>query len=204
MTRAPLPTHTDVLVVGAGPTGLALMTALVQQGVDVVAVDAAAGIRSESRAAGVQPRTLEDLARLGAADALVERGVRGVGFRAANRDDTLLEVSFEGLGTPFPYVLLVPQHVTEHVLQDTLESSGGHVFREHRVLDIAPEFDAVATLVSVPTARSAASGPVTSSVATGCTAVSGRAWASASPVRTGRRTMPSPTCDSMASTALRG
>ena len=64
----------DVLVVGAGPTGLALACALAQWRVPVRVVDAAAGPSYGSRAKGVQPRTLEVLDGLGVAGRLVAGG----------------------------------------------------------------------------------------------------------------------------------
>ncbi|MCK9894945.1 FAD-dependent monooxygenase [Frankia sp. AgB32] len=56
MDAPALPTETDVLVVRAGPTGLAAGLALSTLGVDHVVVDTAAGVQEGSRAAGVQPR----------------------------------------------------------------------------------------------------------------------------------------------------
>lgn len=147
---APLPRETDVLVVGAGPTGLTAATALRQLGVDVTLLDAATGIRTESRAAGVQPRTLEQLARLGVADTLIGRGLRGEGFVAATPDETLVRIPFGALDTPYPFVLLVPQHDTEEVLTEALAETGGHVLRAHRVLDLNPGYDAVAVSVADP------------------------------------------------------
>lgn len=63
MTAGAFPSDTDVLVAGAGPTGLALATSLRQLGADITIIDLGAEIRTDSRAAGVQPRTLQDLDR---------------------------------------------------------------------------------------------------------------------------------------------
>jgi 2-polyprenyl-6-methoxyphenol hydroxylase-like FAD-dependent oxidoreductase len=100
-----LPCTTDVLIVGAGPTGLTLATALTKLGVEVTVVALAGEVRCDSRAAGVQPRTLEELDRIGAAEQLIELGLRGTGFTAATRNETLLQVSFTELDTPYPFVL---------------------------------------------------------------------------------------------------
>ena len=67
-------TDADVLVVGAGPTGLALAVDLRRRGVDVRLVDRLPGVRRRSRGKGVQPRTLEVLDDLGLADAALAAG----------------------------------------------------------------------------------------------------------------------------------
>ena len=80
----------DVLVVGAGPTGLALACALAQWRVPVRVVDAAAAPSHGSRAKGVQPRTLEVLDGLGVAGRLVAGGrFRMPVRRYAGPDDRL-------------------------------------------------------------------------------------------------------------------
>ena len=69
-----LPERTDVLVVGAGPTGLAVAATLAGRGVDVTVVDRLARPPVTSRAAVVHAYTLEELDRIGAAAPLVARG----------------------------------------------------------------------------------------------------------------------------------
>jgi 2-polyprenyl-6-methoxyphenol hydroxylase-like FAD-dependent oxidoreductase len=64
----------DVLVVGAGPTGLTLACDLHRRGVDVRLIDRRTGIRRWSRGKGVQPRTLEVFDDLGVAHALLTAG----------------------------------------------------------------------------------------------------------------------------------
>src|SRR5205809_7968246 len=76
---APLHIDTDVLVVGAGPTGLMLANQLVRRGVRVRIIDRHAGPARESRALGVQARTLEIYAHLGLADQAVALGKRADG-----------------------------------------------------------------------------------------------------------------------------
>lgn len=129
-----LPTRTDVLVVGAGPAGLALTTTLALAGVDHVTLEPKTAVAPGAKAAGVQPRTLEFLDRLGVAGPLVARGVRGAGFALREGDDELLRISYEALDTPHPYLLLVGQDVTEQVLADRGDAVGGRLFRGHRLL----------------------------------------------------------------------
>ncbi|HEX3750507.1 MAG TPA: FAD-dependent monooxygenase [Streptosporangiaceae bacterium] len=148
MTADDFPTSTDVLVVGAGPTGLALATSLRQLGADVTLIDLGTEIRTDSRAAGVQPRTLQDLDRIGAAGPLIANGLEGTGFRVTNKDGVLLDLPYGDLDTPYPFLLLVPQSETEQVLRDALTRTDGQVWSGYRLLELRPEFDAVATLVA--------------------------------------------------------
>ena len=142
--------ETDVLIVGAGPTGLTAALALIKLGIHATLLDAAAGPRQESRAAGIQPRTLEQLDRVGAAVPLVARGIRGTGFVAATPEKTLLSVPFGDLDTPYPYVLMLAQNETEDVLTQTLRQAGGDVLREHRLLALDPGFDTVEATIADP------------------------------------------------------
>jgi 2-polyprenyl-6-methoxyphenol hydroxylase-like FAD-dependent oxidoreductase len=148
VTAGDFPTGTDVLVVGAGPTGLALATSLRRLGADVTIIDLGTEIRTDSRAAGVQPRTLTDLDRIGAAAPLIARGLKGTGFRVTNQDGVLLDLPYGDLDTPYPFLLQVPQSETEQVLRDALTQAGGQVWSGYRLLELRPEFDAVATLVA--------------------------------------------------------
>ncbi|MEU8821696.1 NAD(P)/FAD-dependent oxidoreductase [Actinoplanes sp. NPDC048796] len=131
-----LPATTDVLVVGAGPVGLATATALALNGIDVTVVDRAASAAHTSRAAVVHARTLEALDRVGAAAPLVAAGVPAPRFTIRDRDRVLVPVDFDGLATPFPYALMVPQSTTEAVLNDRLTTAGGTVLRGREVVGL--------------------------------------------------------------------
>ena len=120
---------TAVLVCGAGPVGLALGNRLALAGVDHTLIDRAEAGANTSRAAVVHARTLEVLDELGLAEELVGRGVVVPRFTVRDRERILFEVGFGGLPTRFPYTVMVPQDVTETVLEDALRTHGGHVRR---------------------------------------------------------------------------
>jgi 2-polyprenyl-6-methoxyphenol hydroxylase-like FAD-dependent oxidoreductase len=124
-----LPATTDVLIVGAGPVGLATAAALAGAGVDVTVVDRAATAAHTSRAAVVHAHTLEVLDRIGAAAPLVAAGIPAPRFTIRDRDRTLVPIAFDGLPTRYPYALMVPQSTTEAVLHDRLVAAGGRVRR---------------------------------------------------------------------------
>src|SRR6266704_2605036 len=121
----------DVLVVGAGPTGLTLTAQLQAVGATCRIVDRQLDRTHESRALAVQPRTLEILRGLGVAQELVARGndaVR-VELHAGGR---VVPVRLFGLGlddTSFPFLLFVSQAETEAVLNDHLAARGVPVER---------------------------------------------------------------------------
>jgi 2-polyprenyl-6-methoxyphenol hydroxylase-like FAD-dependent oxidoreductase len=121
----------DVLVVGAGPTGLTLAAQLRAFGATVRIVDRQLDRVHESRALGVQPRTLEVLRGLGVAQELLARGNDAVWVQlhAAGR---VVRVRLFGLGlddTAYPFLLLVSQADTEQVLGDHLAGRGVPVER---------------------------------------------------------------------------
>ena len=121
----------DVLIVGAGPTGLALAAELAEHGSRFRVVDCLLDRVHESRALAVQPRTLEVLARLGAANELVEAGNRAVranlhfGHRVVSV--RLFDIGIDD--TVYPYLLFVSQAETERILGEHVVSRGGTLER---------------------------------------------------------------------------
>ena len=126
-----LPDRTEVLVVGAGPVGLAVATSLAGHGHDVTVVDRQETGANTSRAAVVHARTLEMLERIGVSKRLAELGIQARQFSIRDGDRELVPVRFDGLPTEYPYTLMVPQNITEQVLLDRLEELGGSVHRPY-------------------------------------------------------------------------
>ncbi|KOU38148.1 FAD-dependent monooxygenase [Streptomyces sp. WM6378] len=115
------PLISDVLVVGAGPTGLLLAGDLAAAGLSVtVAERRPHGISNMTRAFGVHARTLEMLDARGLADELVKRG------RAMGRMNMFgrLTLDLNRLRTRFPYVLIAPQYEVEQLLERRALSEG--------------------------------------------------------------------------------
>ncbi|MFB7171132.1 FAD-dependent oxidoreductase [Streptomyces sp. NPDC056254] len=139
----PLPARTEVAVVGAGPTGLALAVTLAEAGVDFVLLDRQAEGANTSRAAVVHARTLEvfdELDPSGALSAdLVGRGVPVSRFGIRDGARPLAAVDFDGLPTAHPYALMVPQYETEAVLLRRLRALGGDVHRPYEVTAVAED-----------------------------------------------------------------
>ncbi|MFF0598795.1 FAD-dependent oxidoreductase [Streptomyces antibioticus] len=144
----PLPDRTEVAIVGAGPTGLALAVTLALAGTDFVLLDAQDEGANTSRAAVVHARTLEVLDELGASSELIARGVKLTRFAVRDGARRLLTVPFDGLPTPHPYTLMVPQYETEAVLLARLRDLGGDVHRPHRVTSVVQDQDGVTLTTS--------------------------------------------------------
>src|SRR6204780_5826558 len=122
----------DVLIIGAGPTGLVLALWLTRLGVRVRIVDKTAEPGTTSRALAVQARTLEFYNQVGLADAVVEQGRKTIaanlwvaGKRAAH---AVLGKMGVGL-SPFPYALILPQDEHERLLMERLSQAGVQVER---------------------------------------------------------------------------
>jgi 2-polyprenyl-6-methoxyphenol hydroxylase-like FAD-dependent oxidoreductase len=120
-------TDFDVLVVGAGPTGLALASQLARWGVRFRIIDKRPDRAQESRALAVQPRSLELLQSVGLGERLAARGrttTRLVLHLDRARPAAIDLGDINRADTRFPYILLVSQADTEAVLADHLESCG--------------------------------------------------------------------------------
>ena len=141
------PTQTDVLIVGAGPAGLTLGVTLAALDVDHVIIDPKPAVAPGSKAAAIQPRSLEYLDRIGLAERLIDDGLRGGGFAAVDGDRPLLRMSYEGIRSPYPFLLLISQQQTEIRLEERLNELGSRVFRTIRLLDMVDEFPGSAATV---------------------------------------------------------
>jgi len=127
---------TDVLVIGAGPSGLTLAASLVNKGVATTVVDAQAAGANTSRAAVVNARTLEVLDDLDVSRRLVKEGVQAPRFTIRDGRRLLIPVDFSVLPTDYPYSLMVPQATTERLLLDRLTELGGTVIRPKRLASV--------------------------------------------------------------------
>ncbi len=143
-----LPATTDVLVIGAGPTGMALSIALLKAGIDHVVIDRLASGQNTSRAAVIHAQTLDTLEPLGIADQLVAAGRKLDNFTIRDRDAALLGIQFGRLPSRHPYLLMLPQNVTERILADRIASLGGAIHRGAEAIDIVPQSDAVQVTVN--------------------------------------------------------
>src|SRR5262245_20994327 len=108
-----MPDALEVLVVGAGPTGLTCAAELVRRGLSVRIVDKNEAPTAYSKAIAVHARTLEIFEDMGIADEAVARGVPLTGVRVMANGKPVISASFEELDTRYPFILSIPQADTE-------------------------------------------------------------------------------------------
>jgi 2-polyprenyl-6-methoxyphenol hydroxylase-like FAD-dependent oxidoreductase len=145
MYKAPM--ECDVLIVGAGPTGLTLAAELCRRDVDCLLIDARAGPERWDRATVVHPRSLEAFEALGIVDRFLAAGVPQRAARLHSAGEVLVELDFSLSGAPYPYNLGLSEEATERFLTEYLEAVGGSVERSTRLLAMAQDADGVTATV---------------------------------------------------------
>ncbi|MGW1612709.1 FAD-dependent oxidoreductase [Streptomyces sp. NPDC002285] len=142
---------TDVLIVGAGPTGLALGIDLARRGVDALVVERAERLFPGSRGKGIQPRTMEVFDDLGVLDAI--RAVGGgypVGmiWQEGRRigEHQMFDAAEVTEDSPYNEPWMVPQWRTQEILFARLAELGAEVAFDREVVGIAQDEDGVTAL----------------------------------------------------------
>ncbi len=138
---------------GAGPTGLMLANQLVRRGVRVRIIDRHAGPARESRALGVQARTLEIYSHLGIADQAVALGKRADGAVLWAEGRRAARVPLGDIGrdvSPYPYLLVLGQDDNERLLGEALRERGMAVQWNTELVGLAQDTDHVTATLKSP------------------------------------------------------
>jgi 2-polyprenyl-6-methoxyphenol hydroxylase-like FAD-dependent oxidoreductase len=134
--------QSDVLIVGAGPTGLVLALWLTKLGVKVRIIDKTAGPGTTSRALAVQARTLELYRQLNLTEAVVAKGHRVPAVNLWVKGESAARLSFETIGsglTPYPFLQIFPQDQHERLLIERLETFDVAVERRTELIRFTDE-----------------------------------------------------------------
>ena len=126
-TVSPDHLDTEVLIVGAGPTGLMLANQLGRRGVSALIIDRHAGPSLQTRALGVQARTLEIYSWLGIAERALQLGKRGTGANLWAEGRKMARVPLGEIGqslSPYPFLLILGQDDNERIMGDRLRDWG--------------------------------------------------------------------------------
>ena len=133
----------QVLVVGAGPTGLLLAAQLMARGIRTRIIDKAPSPVLEAKALGVGARTLEVLDVMGLSDAFIERGHRVRRFHVYSGQRNLAVLDLARNGSPYGFVLMLPQNETEMLLRARVRELGGIVEYGVELVHVAEDGSAV-------------------------------------------------------------
>jgi len=121
---------TDVIIIGAGPTGLSLACQFVRHDVDFVIIEKNEGVTPYSKAVGVQARTLEIYEQLGLAQKAVEAGAIAGKARLLAGGEVRGEIDLSSIGqglSAYPYMLVYEQSKNEQLLYEYLQSHSKEV-----------------------------------------------------------------------------
>jgi 2-polyprenyl-6-methoxyphenol hydroxylase-like FAD-dependent oxidoreductase len=121
---------TDVIIIGAGPTGLSLACQLIRYGIDFVIVEKNEGVTKFSKAIGVQARTLEIYEQIGLAARAIEEGEIANRVRLVEGGEVRGEMHLRNFGkdlSPYPFLLILEQSRNEMMLYEYVQSHGGRV-----------------------------------------------------------------------------
>ncbi len=129
--------YIPVLIIGAGPSGLAAACELRRHGVPFRILDKKPEATKTSNAAAIQPRTLEILHQMGLIERFLARGTRNQGADVYLGSATE-SVVFNEIHSTYPYILMLAQSETEAILNDRLAEWGIYVERSTTVNRILP------------------------------------------------------------------
>lgn len=143
---------TDVLIAGAGPTGLAIACQLIRHGIDFIIIDKKEGTTPFSKAIGVQARTLEIYQQIDLAENLINEGLITKRVRLLEGGEARAEVPLTKLGqgmSPYPFLLIVEQGKHEHLLYEFIKGHGRDVSWETGLSEFSQDDEGVtATIVN--------------------------------------------------------
>ncbi|MGX1101113.1 FAD-dependent monooxygenase [Amorphus sp. MBR-141] len=143
--------NVPVLVIGAGPTGLTLAIMLRRYGIDVRIIDRNAAPAEVSKALAVWSASLEVLSGMGVVDTFLASGTRLKALIAGDGARKLATLSVgEGIDSPYPYPLLLPQSVTEEILTDHLETLGTSIERGVELVGLDQDSEGVTATLKRP------------------------------------------------------
>jgi 2-polyprenyl-6-methoxyphenol hydroxylase-like FAD-dependent oxidoreductase len=143
----------DVLIVGAGPTGLMLANQLGRRGIRVMIIDRHSGPAQQTRAMAVHARTLEIYAKLGIAERALALGRRGNGANMWATGKRMARIPLGDIGktvSPFPFVLMLGQDDNERILGERLNQQNISIQWNTELIALAQMADGVYATLKLP------------------------------------------------------
>lgn len=134
----------DVIIIGGGPVGLFLAALLHQQNISCIVLEKRSEVRTGSRSLGIHPPSLELFDEAGLAENFIRSGIRikhGIAFL---NNVKIGEISFEDCPKPYNFILSLPQHQTEKILDAHInQASGDLLLRQAEVHAVKQNNDEV-------------------------------------------------------------
>jgi 2-polyprenyl-6-methoxyphenol hydroxylase-like FAD-dependent oxidoreductase len=145
---------TQVVIIGAGPTGLSLATQLLRYGIDFIILEKNLKTTHLSKAIVIQARTLEIFHEIGLAEKAISAGKLTTAFNMFYKGKRRLRLDTAGLGeamSQFPFALSLEQSKTEKLLVDHLKEHAKHVNWGCEFVRFKQNHDGVTTYYTDPT-----------------------------------------------------
>lgn len=149
--------NTDVIIIGAGPTGLSLACQLVRYGIDFVVVEKNETVTRFSKAIGVQARTLEIYDQLGLAETAIERGAIARRIKLLEGGEVRGEMHLADFGrnlSPYPYMLMLEQSRNEELLYSFLRNHNRDVLWSTGLESFSQDETGVTARIKTPAGES--------------------------------------------------
>src|SRR6185503_5024450 len=149
--------NTDIIIIGAGPTGLSLACQLIRYGIDFVVIEKNATVTPFSKAIGVQARTLEVYDQIGLAEPAIERGTIASRVRLIEGGELRGEMNLGNFGkdlSEYPYMLMLEQSKNEELLYEYVRSHGHDVRWNTELENFSQDATVVTAQVKTPPGES--------------------------------------------------
>jgi 2-polyprenyl-6-methoxyphenol hydroxylase-like FAD-dependent oxidoreductase len=146
----------DILIVGAGPTGLMMACQLAIHNISFRIIDKTEDHTTQSRALVIQARSVEILDQMEIADKAIRQGkiAKAIGAFFNGRKAFRVTVNNMGTGlTKFPHLLMLEQSHTESILTEFLSDRNHHVDRQTELKDFSQNNDYVSAILKLPDGR---------------------------------------------------
>jgi 2-polyprenyl-6-methoxyphenol hydroxylase-like FAD-dependent oxidoreductase len=145
--------QTEVVIVGAGPTGLSLASQLVRHSIRFIVLDKNEGVTPHSKAIGVQARTLEIYDQIDLAQKAIAEGTIAEKGRLFIDGEERGELDFSGIGkgmSSFPFVLMLEQSKNERLLYEYLRDHQTEVLWKTELESFSQSADGIVARVRTP------------------------------------------------------
>jgi len=141
---------TDVLIVGAGPTGLMMANQLLRYGIDFIIIDPKEGPTEQSRAIAVTARSLEIYQQMGLSDTIIEQGtyINSFNLYFSGKKRAEIKINKIGVGlTDFHYLFAFEQSKNETLLYQNLQKNGHEVLWNREFSTLTQTSESVISII---------------------------------------------------------